>query len=223
MNLSIPAKKPRIKQKAQALDQRSITVCPIRAASDRRLTGMEMRALLILCSYTNKAGVAWVSLERIGKDLSVSRPRAGHLVKRLGELGYMRVIHKGFKGYCADSRQVIFKPGISADDAAAIAGELAPYQLDQQQREADRMKADQDKQQAKQQAKRIAANKRRGNNQAVAVSGLGDATSELVVLQLVTQQVFAGVDADILALAIEAAGPGATVEQINQAIDDLLR
>tara|TARA_R110000822_G_scaffold306726_1_gene433185 strand:+ start:1933 stop:2592 length:660 start_codon:yes stop_codon:yes gene_type:complete len=219
MNLSIPAKRPRIKQKAQALDQRSITVCPIRAASDRRLTGMELRALLILCSYTNKAGVAWVSLERIGKDLSVSRPRAGHLVKRLGELGYMRVIHKGFKGYCADSRQVIFKPGMSADDAAAIAGELAPYQLDQQQREADQMQAEHDKQQAK----RTAANKRKGNNQAVAVSDLGDATSKLVVLQYDTQQVFAGVDADILQLAIEAAGPGATDAQIEAAIDSLLR
>jgi len=217
MQLLIPEKKPRIRQKEQVPDQRSITVCPIRAASDRRLSGMALRGLLILCSYTNKAGVAWVSLERIGKDLSVSRPRAGQLIKQLTDLGYVRVIHKGFKGYCADSRQVIFNPDITADQAAAVAGELAPYQLRQQEREAEQMQAEQDKKQAKLAARA----KRKGKAQAIAESNRDQQVDRLAQLKVHTQ--YANVDADILHLAIEAAGPGATHEQIEQAIDDLLR
>ena len=217
MDLVIPDKKPRIRQKVQTPDQRSITVCPIRAASDRRMTAQVLRALLILCSYTNKAGVAWVSLERIGKDLSVSRPRAGQLVKKLTELGYVRVIHKGFKGYCADSRQVIFNPDITADQAAAVAGELAPYQLEQQQKEAEKMQAEQDKKQAKLAARA----KRKGKPQAIAESNQVGQVDRLGLLQDYTQ--YTNVDADILELAIDTAGPGATAAQIDQAIDDLLR
>jgi DNA-binding transcriptional ArsR family regulator len=217
MDLLIPSKRPRIRQKVQAPDQRSITVCPIRAASDRRMTAQVLRALLILCSYTNKAGVAWVSLERIGKDLSVSRPRAGQLVKKLTELGYVRVIHKGFKGYCADSRQVIFNPDITADQAAAVAGELAPYQVEQQRKEAEQMQAEQDKKQAKLAARA----KRKGKGQAIAESNQVSQVDRLGLLEDYTQ--YANVDADILQLAIEAVGPGATPAQIDQAIDDLLR
>ena len=217
MDLLIPSKRPRIRQKVQAPDQRSITVCPIRAASDRRMTAQVLRALLILCSYTNKAGVAWVSLERIGKDLSVSRPRAGQLVKKLTELGYVRVIHKGFKGYCADSRQVIFNPDITADQAAAVAGELAPYQLEQQRREAEQMQAKQEQQQTKLAAKA----RRKGKAQAIAESNQAGQVDRLVELDI--HRHHANVDADILQLAIDTAGPGATAAQIDQAIDDLLR
>ena len=201
----------------QAPDQRSITVCPIRAASDRRMTAQVLRALLILCSYTNKAGVAWVSLERIGKDLSVSRPRAGQLVKKLTELGYVRVIHKGFKGYCADSRQVIFNPDITADQAAAVAGELAPFQIEQQRKEAEQMQAKQEAQQAKLAAKA----KRKGKAQAIAESNQAGQVDRLVELDI--HRHHANVDADILQLAIDTAGPGATAAQIDRAIDDLLR
>lgn len=217
MDLLIPSKRPRIRQKVQAPDQRSITVCPIRAASDRRMTAQVLRALLILCSYTNKAGVAWVSLERIGKDLSVSRPRAGQLVKKLTELGYVRVIHKGFKGYCADSRQVIFNPDITADQAAAVAGELAPFQIEQQRKEAEQMQAKQEAQQAKLAAKA----KRKGKAQAIAESNQAGQVDRLVELDI--HRHHANVDADILQLAIDTAGPGATAAQIDRAIDDLLR
>lgn len=217
MQLLIPDKKPRIRQKVQAPDQRSITVCPIRAASDRRLSGMALRGLLILCSYTNKAGVAWVSLERIGKDLSVSRPRAGQLIKQLTDLGYVRVIHKGFKGYCADSRQVIFNPDITADEAAAVSGELAPFQIEQQEREAEKMQAEQDKKQAKLAARA----KRKGKAQAIAESNQEGQVDRLGLLEVHTQ--YQNVDADILHLAIETAGPGATPAQIDAAIERLLR
>lgn len=181
------------------------------------MTAQVLRALLILCSYTNKAGVAWVSLERIGKDLSVSRPRAGQLVKKLTELGYVRVIHKGFKGYCADSRQVIFNPDITADEAAAVAGELAPFQIEQQRKEAEQMQAKQEQQQAKLAAKA----KRKGKAQAIAESNQVSRVDRLGLLEDYTQ--YANVDADILQLAIDTAGPGATAAQIDQAIDDLLR
>lgn len=221
MQLLIPDKKPRIRQKVQAPDQRSITVCPIRAATDRNLTPMELRALLVLCSYTNKAGVTWAGLERIGQDLGVSRVRAGVLIRSLGDKGYVRVIHKGFKGYCADSRQVVFKADISADQAAAVAGELAPYQLQKQEREAQKMTAEKKIKRKPRKANAIEGINRTVNADSVSLSAEAGKGMQLVDLQVHTQ--YANVDAAIVDLAIEAAGPGATPAQIDAAIDRLLR
>jgi len=182
---------------------------------------MELRALLVLCSYTNKAGVTWAGLERIGQDLGISRVRAGVLIRSLGDKGYVRVIHKGFKGYCADSRQVVFKADISADQAAAVAGELAPYQLQQQERESKKMTAEKKTKRKPRKANAIEEVNRTVNADSVSLSAEGGKDMQLVESQDYTQ--YANVDAAILELAIEAAGPGATPAQIDQSIDQLLR
>ena len=220
MQIKLPEKKPRIRKKDPAPDQRSITVCPIRAATDRKLTPMQLRALLVLCSYTNKAGVTWVGLERVGQDLGVSRERAGFLIRKLIERGYVRVIHKGFKGYCADSRQIIFKQDIGPDEAAAVAGELAPYQIKQQQREAEQMQEKKTRGRRKK-AKAIEGINRSGDIDSIPLSAVESRDSILVENELHTlTQIY---DADLLALAALEAGPGATTDELAAAAERLLR
>ena len=222
MNLLIPDKRPRIRQKVQALDQRTITVCPIRAATDRNLTPMELRALLVYCSYTNKAGVAWVGLERIGKDLSVSKPRAHVLIKALDAKGYIKTLHKGFSGVCANTRRVMFDPSISETDAAAISGELAPYQVEQQAKERQAMEMKQAKRKTRR--KPIEKSNQTINANSVNLSDPAGCDDALVELEDYTSTAFAHIDADILALAIASLGDKPhTTANIEAAIEHLLR
>jgi len=225
MKIALP-KKPRIRLKEQPLDQRSVTVCPIRAATDRTITPMQLRALLVYCSYTNKAGVAWVGLERIGKDLGVSTARAHQLIKALTSKGYIVTLHKGYTGICANTRRVMFNPEISAADAATISGDLAPYQFRQQQDEQRKERIAMDKRQAKRRTKKpvvIRETYQAINSDRVYVSGDKVSTDKLVDLQLITQQVFSHVGADILQLALDSVGSDATHAQIEAAIDKLMR
>ena len=217
MQLQIPAKKPRIRQKVQQPDQRTVTVCPIRAASDRRLTPMQLRTLLIVCSYTNKAGVTWAGLERIGKDLGISKPRAFVLVKALTAYGYIKTLHKGFRGVCADTRQVIFNPDIDADEAATITGELAPYQLEKQIKESTQMIDKQEKKQRKTKMQMRMIVSKNAVNATELRLGEGELGFESVHKQ------FATVDQSILSLALSNLPSSPTAAQIEAELDRLLR
>lgn len=223
MELQIPTKKPRIRQKEQPPDQRTITVCPIRAATDRGLTPMELRALLVYCSYTNKAGVAWVGLERIGKDLGVSTPRAHQLISALDKKGYIKTLHKGFTGVCANTRRVMFDPSISETDAAAISGELAPYQVRQQEKERQAMERKQAKRNSRRR-KPIEPGNQIVNADSLNLSDSRGCDEELVDFQSHISEAFAHIDADILALAIASLGDAPHTEaSIEAAIDRLMR
>ena len=108
---------------------------PFRAAKDKRLGKTELRVLMMVCAYANKGGLAWVGQERVAGHLGVSRRRVGQCMQKLTDCGYLRVTHKGYPGQRAFTRQVIFRDSIDADEAAAIAGELAPAQLRQQEKQ----------------------------------------------------------------------------------------
>jgi DNA-binding MarR family transcriptional regulator len=226
MDLKLPPK-PRLKLKEQPPDQRMITVCPIRAATDRNLTPMQLRALLVYCSYTNKAGVAWVGLERIGKDLGVSTPRAHQLIKALDGKGYIKTLHKGYTGICANTRRVMFDPTLSAADAASISGELAPYQIKQQQEEQKAMEKKQAKRKAKPRAKLLESIE--PGNQVINADRLNLSEPRcddvrLADLQYHTSKAFAHIDADILALAIDSLGAALPTEaNVEAAIERLMR
>ena len=188
---------------------------------------MELRALLVYCSYTNKAGVAWVGLERIGKDLGVSTPRAHQLISALDKKGYIKTLHKGFTGICANTRRVMFDPTLSAADAASISGELAPYQIKQQQEEQKAM----EKKQAKRKTRRkvetlvsIEPGNQVINADRLNLSKLTGGDGKLAELEEYTSTAFAHIDADILALAIASLGDAPhTVDNIEAAIDKLMR
>ena len=135
ISFALPKKKPRVVQAEQSEDQRWFTVVPFRAAKDKRLGKTELRVLMMVCAYANKGGLAWVGQERVAGHLGVSRRRVGQCMQKLTDCGYLRVTHKGYPGQRAFTRQVIFRDSIDADEAAAIAGELAPAQLRQQEKQ----------------------------------------------------------------------------------------
>ena len=226
MDLKLPPK-PRLKLKEQPPDQRSITVCPIRAATDRNLTPMQLRALLVYCSYTNKAGVAWVGLERIGKDLGVSTPRAHQLISALDKKGYIKTLHKGYTGICANTRRVMFDPTLSAADAASISGELAPFQIKQKQEEQKAMEKKQAKRKTKRKQSNLVAIDK--SNEAINADRLNLSETRLddeglADLEYHISKAFAHIDADILALAIDSLGAAPLTEaSIEAAIERLMR
>jgi predicted XRE-type DNA-binding protein len=127
-------KKPKIRHKEQQPDQRQFSIVPIRAITDRRLTGMEMRVLLLYCCYTNKSGLTWVGQQRIATHLNVSKMRISVLTTALINKGYLKVVYQGFRNERADTRQVIYKSDISLADIVAVTGEPAPYMIEQQQK-----------------------------------------------------------------------------------------
>lgn len=113
-------KKPRIKEKDAPPDQRSLSVIPIRAGTDERLHGATLRALIVLCSYCNRAGITWVSQARLAQDLKLSRQAITRQIVKLRDTGYVEIIRKGFRGERSNTLRVIFDPTMSAEDAMAI-------------------------------------------------------------------------------------------------------
>ena len=127
-------KKPKIRQKEQAPDQRQFCVVPIRAITDRRLTGMEMRVLMLYCSYSNRSGLTWVGQQRLATQLGVSKMRVCTLTTALINKGYIKVVYQGFRGERADTRQVIYKGDLPLSEIVAITGESAPYMIERDQK-----------------------------------------------------------------------------------------
>lgn len=110
-NFELPAA-PTIKQH-KPVDKRAYTIVPIRAATDRRINPAAMRVLLVVCSYANKAGLAWPSHANVGKDLGVSRQGAGRQIRILRELGYLKVVKNHSHGKTAQILRVIYNEDLS--------------------------------------------------------------------------------------------------------------
>jgi hypothetical protein len=205
-------KKPRIKQKEQQPDQRQFSIVPIRAITDRRLTGMEMRVLLLYCCYTNKSGLTWVGQQRIATHLNVSKMRVSVLTTALINKGYLRVVYQGFRGERADTRQVIYKADLSLADIVGITGEAAPYMIEQQQ-----------KIQLNQPTKGQTMAKRKAvkvNDQAV--TDLMQADCQQSIDRMTIEQLRKAVGSELFAAAQQQAGAAATVADIEQVLAKML-
>jgi DNA-binding transcriptional ArsR family regulator len=113
-------KKPRVKPKDAPPDQRKVCVMPLRSCVDNKLTDGAFRALALLCSYCNRAGITWVSQTRLAKDMGVSQQAISKHFKQLRDLGYVEIVRRGFKGERTDTLRVVFDPSISADEAIAM-------------------------------------------------------------------------------------------------------
>lgn len=124
VEFQLPKRKPKIVEKAGEPDQRAFSVVPLRAARDERLTAGDIRALVILCSYANRAGLTWVSQKRIGQDLNVTRQAIGKHMKRLRECGYIKTVSNSFRGEKATTLQIIYKEGVEPEDAVAITSSI---------------------------------------------------------------------------------------------------
>ena len=126
-------KKPRIKQKERQPDQRQFSVVPIRAITDRSITEMQLRVLLMFCAYSNRGGLTWVGLTRIAEHFGISINRAAVHTRNLIAAGYIKVLYKGFRGERAHTRQIVYRADMTVADIVAITGESAPFMLENQQ------------------------------------------------------------------------------------------
>lgn len=213
-------KKPRILLKEQPPDQRQFSVVPIRAITDRGLTPMELRVLLVFCSYANRGGITWVGLKRVGEHLNIGVARTSTLALALVKKGYIKVLFKGYAGERAQTRQIIFNSALSLDDIVAVSGEKPPYMIQQ----------DIKQQQIINKKAGNMARKRKTNDNLVTdqvQSNLqqADCQQTIGIMTITESQVLAlqrSVGPDILALALDQAGPGATLEQVQSKLKELL-
>ena len=133
MEIKVP-KKPRVVIKEQQPDQRTVSVVPIRAISDRTLTAPQYRVLLAFCSYANKGGLTWVGIKTVGQKIGISTNRVAVLTRQLIAKGYIKVLYHGFAGERAHTRQIVYTDR-SIEEIVAVTGEKAPYMIEKEQRE----------------------------------------------------------------------------------------
>lgn len=127
--IAVPAA-PDIQQLAHT-DKRKFVVIPYRAVTDQRIWPSTMRALQIVCSYCNKAGITWASQKRMAQDLGITPQAFNANVVRLKKLGYIKTEHKGWRGERADTLRVVFDEGQTIEDILATNNDptLAPPEL----------------------------------------------------------------------------------------------
>jgi hypothetical protein len=101
-------KAPKVKLKPAPPDQRQIAVMPIKALTDRRLSGGCVRVLALICSYCNRAGITWVGQQRLAKDLQTTRQYISNQISVLRKAGYIETLVKGGKhSHTATTRVMI--------------------------------------------------------------------------------------------------------------------
>ena len=113
--------KPKIKLKTRLPDQRKIAVIPLRALRDKTLRNGAIRVLGLVCSYANRAGITWVSQNRIAEELGITRSGVTHYITHLRSKGYIERIKKGKKLRFTSTLRIIYDEELTAEDAIAIA------------------------------------------------------------------------------------------------------
>jgi biotin operon repressor len=70
-------------------DLRNFSIVPIRAIKDPRVTASMLKVLVAFCSYADRTGRTFVSLERIGDDIGTSQSAVSKQVTKLKKCGYI--------------------------------------------------------------------------------------------------------------------------------------
>lgn len=113
-------KKPRIKEQAPLPDQRKVVVLPFKAVFDERLTPGAIQVLAAVCAYCNRAGITWVSQNRIAAELKTTRQSVTNQLAKLRSAGYVEIIKKGYMAQRCNTLRVIFDESITAQDAITM-------------------------------------------------------------------------------------------------------
>jgi len=141
VDFKIPKRKPKVVEKEQPPDQRRMTIMPIRAITDKGMTDHAFRIFALVCSYSNRAGITWVSQARLAQDTGTSRQAVSKQLIKLRALGYIETVSKAFKGVKPDTIRVIFDPTIDAETAIALTSSIEdtrpPEMIREQQKELD--------------------------------------------------------------------------------------
>lgn len=162
VSFELPKRKRKVIQQDAPPHKRSFCVIPWRAIADKRLTPHQLKTLAAIASFCNKAGITWVSLQRVGQDLGVTKQAVSKHYKILINLGYIRIINKGFRAIRGNTIQIIFDDSLTVEDTIAKASigtdeDLrAPYIRERQEREAMKEQEIIIEQQAKDNQKRLA-------------------------------------------------------------------
>jgi predicted ArsR family transcriptional regulator len=113
-------KKPRVKQREPEPDQRKVCVLPMRALSDPAVSDGMLRALALLCSFCNRAGITWVSQKRMAQDGKVTQQAISKNLTKLQAAGYVQVVKKGWRGERATTWRVVYDPTVDTETAIAV-------------------------------------------------------------------------------------------------------
>jgi len=105
INFDIPKEKKI--QKKNSTDNRKYIVLPI-SILKHKLTGSELKILLLLGSYANKAGITWVSQKRLAKEINSSRQYINNNIAKLKKKGILEVIRFGVKGERGQTIRIIY-------------------------------------------------------------------------------------------------------------------
>ena len=169
---------------------------------------MQLRVLLMLCAYSNRAGLTWVGLQRIADHFGFSMNRAAVLTRALIKAGYVKVIYYGFKGERAHTRQVIYKADLTLADIVGITGESAPFMQENQQHTA---------------AKGQAMGKRKQSTVTdQRVSNLGLTDCQQTIDEMTIETIRKAVGSELFEAAQQQAGPAATVADIEAVLARML-
>lgn len=136
IRIVMPDGAPKIIRKELIPDAREIVIVPIRAFKDKKLSAGQFRALGIVCSYSNKAGLLWAGLERMGQDLGISKSAMCRYLQALERMGYIKTVYQGFKGERASTRQVIFNPNQTLEETMRQTQTEAPFVVEKREKAA---------------------------------------------------------------------------------------
>lgn len=75
--------------------KRPHSIIPVRAAGDRRLKQTDMRVLMAIGHYANKAGVCWPSMPTIREITGVDTGNVSRAVQNLIDHGFIRKLEPG--------------------------------------------------------------------------------------------------------------------------------
>jgi DNA-binding transcriptional regulator YhcF (GntR family) len=118
--IKLPKRKPRTLQKEAPPDLRKVSVLPIKAVFDQKLTHGALQVLAAICAFANRAGITWVSQKRLANDLGISQQAVAKQFKQLRENGYLITVRKGFRGERTDTIRVVFDSTVDTDTAIAV-------------------------------------------------------------------------------------------------------
>ena len=105
INFDIPKEKKI--QKKKDSDNRKYIVLPI-SILKHKLTGSELKILLLLGSYANKAGITWVSQKRLAKEINTTRQYINNNIAKLKKKGIIDIIRFHVKGERGQTIRIIY-------------------------------------------------------------------------------------------------------------------
>ena len=138
INFDIPKEK-KIKKKKDT-DNRKYIVLPINILK-HKLTGSELKILLLLGSYANKAGITWVSQKRLAKEINSSRQYINNNIAKLKKKGILEIIRFGVKGERGQTIRIIYNKDDNIKDVISNTSDKEtdtrhPKVIEQETREA---------------------------------------------------------------------------------------